>query len=123
VLSQEPATQQQGSSSGVRNSFPFLSYNVRVPLPHQLVFNLTPEASRRMNVESVSVFIPQLISGKSIHHLTSRLFLLKPHTFLFISSQTAHLESPQAARILPRNSAVRPQYIVEFGELSPRFDI
>nr|XP_051230917.1 uncharacterized protein LOC127349181 [Lolium perenne] len=49
-----------------------------------------------------------------------RFFLLKLHILVFISPQTTQTESLQAARIWPRNSAVLPQYIVEFGDLSPR---
>jgi hypothetical protein len=69
------------------------------------------------------VFHFELIPGDLRHHLTSRLFLLKLHTLLFVFPQTTQTESLQAARIWPRNSAVLPQCIVEFGELSPRFDL
>jgi hypothetical protein len=94
------------------------------PLPRRITIKLQ-DTNRRVDCVRFQflAFHPGLILGDLSHHLTSRLFLLKLHTLLFISPQTTQTESLQAARIWPRNSAVLPQYIVEFGELSPRFDL
>jgi hypothetical protein len=76
---------------------------------HIIVFKPGHEATHtheRLLRFSVSVFTLQLITGVLRHHSTHRFFLLKLHSLLFISPQTARLESPQAARILPRMSAV-----------------
>ena len=117
------ATQQHGVSL-----FFFSFYSLTCGSHCQvIVFKPGAKRHRTRRVDCVLfqflVFHPELIPGDLRHHLTSRLFLLKLHTLLFVFPQTTRTESLQAARIWPCNSAVLPQCIVEFGELSPRFDL
>jgi hypothetical protein len=118
---------QSTQRTGQRQCPRFLFY-VLMSGPHRHViifFKAGGERTSRTTSAFFSFFaIPlDLIPDDLRDHLTSRLILLKPHSLLRNIPQTTHTESPQAARIQARKSAVPSQFIVEFGKLGPPFDL